>query len=985
LHLFSGSTSHDRTPAPLLLPGLRKSATIGINQDASEDDAPMDEEVFVFGSFRLIPAQRLLAEGGKPVRLGNRALDILVALVERAGATVPKEELIARAWPDTVVEDAALRVHVAALRKALGDGRGGMRYVANHVGRGYAFVAPIRRENAASPPAVPDGADLAGNLPALLTRAVGRDEIILALTTQLARRRFMTIVGPGGIGKTTVAVAVADRARASYKDGVWFVDLASLSDPDLVPSAVAAALGVHPSGGDHTRALAAWLRDKTALLMLDSCEHVIGAAASLAETLLKAAPGVIILTTSREPLRAEGETLHRLAVLELPADPNMSADEALRYSAVQLFNERATAAMDEFVIADADVPAVLEICRRLDGIPLALELAAARVGAFGVRDLAAHLDDRFRLLTAGRRTALPRHQTLSAALDWSYQLLPEEERKVLRRVAVFTGEFPLEAGIAVTADPGSSGIVDCIANLVGKSLVTVDVRGEVAQYRLLDTTRLYALEKLRSAGEFRLTARCHAEYYIALFASAEAESESQSQAQWLDIYGRHLANVRAALDWAMSPDGDRQIGVALTVAALPLWVQLSLFDECRERVEQALSGLDDGQPVTARWRMQLSAGFAWALTYGVGRAREAGPTWATTLRLAEELDDRSYRLRALWSLCIDQFNNGNLRAALEFARQFADLTARSSDTIELLMADRLLATAYHYFGDQGEARHHIDRALALLGNLAQQQIVRVRFDMRVSTHYFQARILWLQGFAEQALRVVEHNIEEGNAVGQALSFCSVLGQGACPIALWTGNLDAAERYGALLLDHTERHPIRLWNIWARCFLGLVIAKRGDTGAGLQALRGGLELAGEAKFLPRFLLLLGEFAASLGETGEIGRALETIEEALTRCKARDEGWYVAELLRIKGELILLQNAVNARAAAEEYFLDALDCARRQDALSWELRTARSLARLWRDRHRTAEARELLHPVCNRFTEGFATADLKSARVLLDTLR
>jgi hypothetical protein len=193
---------------------------------------------------------------------------------------------------------------------------------------------------------------------------------------------------------------------------------------------------------------------------------------------------------------------------------------------------------------------------------------------------------------------------------------------------------------------------------------------------------------------------------------------------------------------------------------------------------------------------------------------------------------------------------------------------------------------------------------------------------------FQARILWLQGFAAQALRVVEHNIEEGNAVGQALSFCSVLGQGACPIALWTGNLDAAERYGALLLEHTERHPIRLWNIWVQCFLGLVTARRGDVDTGLRALRGGLELAGGAKFLPRFLLLIGEFTAFLGKTGENGLALVTIDEVLARCKARDERWYLAELLRIKGELILLQDAVNAPAVAEEYFREALECARRQ---------------------------------------------------------
>jgi predicted ATPase/DNA-binding winged helix-turn-helix (wHTH) protein len=945
----------------------------------------MDEEVFAFGSFRLIPAQRTLFEDRKALRLGSRAFDILVALIERAGQTISKEELIARAWPDTVVEEAALRVHVAALRKALGHGRDGKRYIANHVGRGYAFIAPVTRENAPLATAVPDGADVAGSLPALLTRVVGRDEIILALTTQLARRRFMTIVGPGGIGKTTVAVAVADRARASYKDGVWFVELASLSDPDLVPSAVSAALGVHPSGGDHTRALAAWLRDKAALLVLDSCEHVIGAAASLAEMLLKAAPGVSILTTGREPLRAEGETLHRLAALELPADSIMFAAEALHYSAVQLFNERAAAAVDGFTLTDVDIPAILEICRRLDGIPLALELAAARVGVFSVRDLAAHLDDRFRLLTSGRRTALPRHQTLSAALDWSYQLLAEEERAVLRRLSIFAGEFSLEAAVAVAANPGSPEIVDHIANLIAKSLVAADPRGGVAQYRLLDTTRLYTLEKLKNLEEFQQIARRHAAYYLAVFTPAEAESESLPQAEWLNIYGRHLANVRAAIDWAFSPDGDPQIGVTLTIAVVPLWVQLSLFSECRERVERALAIIDREDAATTRQRMQLSAALGWSLMYGVGRAREAGPAWTTTLELAEKLGDTAYRLRALWTLCIDQFNNGDLRAALDFARRFAGLADQTGDAIDLMMADRLLATALHYFGDQREAHHHIDRALDQLAALARQpQIVRVRFEMRVSTHYFQARILWLQGFAEQALRVVEHNIEEGNAVGQALTFCSVLGQGACPIALWAGDLNAAERYGMMLREHTERHPIRLWQIWARCFSGLVTTRQGDIKAGLRALRGGLEEAGEARFLPRFLLLLGELAACLGKAGEIALGLETVDAALARCEARDEGWYIPELFRIRGELVLLEDAADATAAAERHLQRALDYAHYQDALSWELRAVTSLARLWHDQGRTAEARDLLGSVYGHFSEGFETADLQHAKILLTQL-
>jgi DNA-binding winged helix-turn-helix (wHTH) protein len=429
-----------------------------MNCEVHQDDSPVDEETFAFGSFRLIPAQRVLLEDGKPLHLGSRALDILVTLVEGAGETIRKDQLIARVWPDTVVDEGALRVHVAALRKALGDGRATKRYIANNPGRGYTFVAPVTREHPRKPIAIPDGASAANNLPVPLNRVVGRDETIATLTAQLAQRRLLTIVGPGGIGKTTVAVAVAEALSASYADGVWFVGLASLSDPELVPSAVSAALGISQSGANPISGMTAWLRDMQAVIVLDSCEHVVGAAAALAEAVLKAAPGVRILATSREPLRAEGERLHRLASLDVPpASGDVEPDEALRYSAVQLFNDRAMAAVDGFALDAANVAAVLEICRRLDGAPLALELAAARVDVFGVMELAAHLDDRFRVLTSGRRTALPRHQTLGAMLDWSYNLLPTTEAAVLRRLSVFAADFALDAAVAVAgglSEPG---------------------------------------------------------------------------------------------------------------------------------------------------------------------------------------------------------------------------------------------------------------------------------------------------------------------------------------------------------------------------------------------------------------------------------------------------------------------------------------------------------------------------------------------------
>jgi tetratricopeptide (TPR) repeat protein len=380
--------------------------------------------------------------------------------------------------------------------------------------------------------------------------------------------------------------------------------------------------------------------------------------------------------------------------------------------------------------------------------------------------------------------------------------------------------------------------------------------------------------------------------------------------------------------------------------------------------------------------MQLSAALGWALMYGVGRARETSAAWQTTLELAERLGSTRYRRHALWGLCIDQFNTGNVRTALDFARRFAALVENSTAPIELMMAERILATAHHYLGDQSGARQHIDRALAYDRALAGQSgTVSAGFDLRVSAHYFQARILWLQGFAEQALRVVALNIKEGQALGQALSFCSVLGQSACPIAFLAGDLDAAESYGAMLLDHTERHPVRLWNIWARCFLGLVTARRGDIPGGLRALREGLQQAGDASFLPRFLLLQGEQARYLQIAGAADQAIGNLDQMLARCQARDENWYVPELLRLKGEVLLAQDAA---ADVEDLFLRSLDEAGRQGALAWELRSATSLARLWRQRRRRSAATSLLRPVCARLTEGFASADVRAASALLEDL-
>jgi predicted ATPase/DNA-binding winged helix-turn-helix (wHTH) protein len=542
---------------------------------------------FSFGSFRLIPERQLLVGGEKPVNLGGRGLELLHALVEHSGKVVSKDELIARIWPDTCVSESNLKVQIAALRRALGEGRRGDRYIATVSGRGYRFVAPVERHGTSrvqGETAAPEH-----NLSLGWTRPLGRDNILDALLLELPVRRFITIVGPGGIGKTTVALALANMLLESYRDGVWLVDLAALRDPDCVPRAIAAALGIPAEGG--TRALPFILRHKNMLIVLDCCEHLIGAVASIAGDIVSAAPELHVIATSREPLRANGETVRRLGPLATPPEGEpLTVAEAIQFPAIQLFVERATSAHQGFDLNENNVRVVAEICRRLDGIALAIELAARRTDAFAAPELLSLLKDRFQLLTHGRRTDLPRHQTLAAAIDWSYELLPENERVVLSRLSVFVGTFLLESAIAVVSDDKESeaNIAADIGNLVAKSLVSVETSGQSLQYRLLDSMRAYARQKLEQSGEVADLLRRHARYHLELFRRAEAEWENRPPEDWLADYGRCIDDVRAGLNWAFSDGADADLGAALTAMSGPSWIHLSLVDECRHKTDRAL-------------------------------------------------------------------------------------------------------------------------------------------------------------------------------------------------------------------------------------------------------------------------------------------------------------------------------------------------------------------------------------------------------------
>jgi tetratricopeptide (TPR) repeat protein len=486
--------------------------------------------------------------------------------------------------------------------------------------------------------------------------------------------------------------------------------------------------------------------------------------------------------------------------------------------------------------------------------------------------------------------------------------------------------FSLEAASAVVASPEltPSEVVDSLANLVAKSLVAAEVDGTVARYRLLDTTRAYALEKLAESGERDLFACRHAEYYQDLFERAEAELEARPAAEWLTDYGLRIDNLRAALDWAFSPGGDASIGVALTAAAVPLWMHLSLLDECRTRVERALSTIEGEESSDARREMKLHAALGASLMY---TRSPTGPgfsaAWTKALEITEDLDDTEYRLRSLWGLWFFHSDSGRHRVALALAERFCTLAANQPDPNDRRIGERMIGVTQYFLDNLPSARRHVERVLADYVTSDYRHSIRFQIDLRMTARMFLARILWLQGFPDQAMRAAKSSIEDARATNHAVTLCYALSLAACQTALLIGDLATAEHHVGMLLDHSTRHALARWHAFGLCHQGVLFIKRGDIVTGLRPLRADFDELGEANNAFRLLTILTEMAEALGCAGQIRDGLVIIEEAIARSERTEERWSIAEFLRVKGELLLRQGAQGAAAAAEDYFRQALD--------------------------------------------------------------
>ncbi|KAB0495580.1 ATP-binding protein [Pseudomonas vancouverensis] len=924
------------------------------------------EQAVHFGPYRVYPGQRLVMEADHPLRLSRRAMDILLILLEHAGDVVSKQQLIARVWPDTVVEDINLRVHMAALRKALGDGQAGQRYIITVAQRGYSFVAPYSREDVEQTHSPQSLQPNRHNLPVRRTRLIGRQSLVDSLVAQLPRQRFITLVGPGGIGKTSVALRVAEQLIGRYRDGIRLLDLAPIRCPLMINGHLATLLDLALHDDEPMNGLASFLRDRQMLLVIDNCEHLIDAIAQLSESILRGAPQVHILATSRESLRAEGEVVQRLESLDCPPPiAVLDRTQALRFSALQLFVERATASHDSFELHDDELPLLVEVCHRLDGIPLAIELAAAQVGTFGLKGLLAQLQSSFRVLTQPCHLPPGRQQTLRATLDWSFNLLNACEQTCLRRLGVFRGSFTLESAAAVIVgehiEPGE--VLGSITQLVAKSLLNVEVADEDVYYRLLDTTRSYALERLLQTADLPATRERHAKRCLALMQQAQSDWETIATDQWIERYARTLEDIRAALDWGLNAQGPQTLAISLAASSTPLWQELSLLKEHGGYVRKALALLDQSQAPCPQLKIALKLALGSACYHAQGGTAETVGAFVSARELAKACNDVTGQLRAISGHMAVNLSGGHYQMALQQSRQF-DQFGFDNDAVMSLSAQRLRVLALHFSGDQAQARHSAEQVLqrmAQSGSLNRfTHGFGVQYDQSVASLTILARILWLQGHPEQAWRTARQALDIALHINHGTSICYTLALSGCLIAYYNGDVQSARDLLRLLLEQAQKHSVPLFYAWAQHYAQVI---------------GGCETPSIKRPAAG---LIKEIMVTL-DGGPADDAL------LERAQNGAAGWSTAEILRARARALLQEDCPVKTATAETVLLRALQVAKTQGALAFELRSATSLAQLWQRQGRYRQALELLTPIYQRFSEGFATPDVQAVKQLLGELQ
>lgn len=937
------------------------------------------ELCFAFGAYRLVPGRQLLLVDSQQVKLGGRAFELLRLLVQRSGQLVTKDELMAAAWPGTFVHESNLKVNMWNLRRALGDTRINPRYLATIAGRGYMFVAGV--ETMIADLAHMDNlpADGVASRPLLLRHIIGREMEIADALDALKHRRHVTLVGAGGIGKTTVAVAAARAYADRCPDGVCFVDLAAIDDVQLLPVAMVTALGIKGNPGNGFGAILDYLRPRRMLVVLDNCEHVLSAATMFANCL--AAKGGLsrLLATSRVPLDTEAEHLIRIGALAWPdAERGLDRQRAIRFPAVELFARRA-AEWAGYEIGDRDWDAVASICRAVEGLPLAIELAAAQLESHRPTELLATLDRHLGFPNPRRDGVPPRHETMLATIDWSYRLLPPKEAALFRAISVFADMFELEDAIAIAAPAGLDpvDVTTGLGGLVAKSLLTAKVNGPALRYRLLDSTRRYAVGKRRGDSADAMLLEQHAVRMLALFQRSEEEWNWLDTREWIARYASRFADLRAALGWAYGKDGDVHMGIELTVAALMLWSETSILSEAQGRAEQALA-LAETIACDDLLKAKLACSLGWSLFYARKMTGEGETVWHDAIAFARKARNLEYEQRGLVGLAFYLLQVGKIGEAILYLEEANALSERYHDWTSAPEGERALAWAKAHRGEFAVSGKVLDRLAAQYAlpkgalRMARQDVYRV-----VTIRCYLPFVAWMTGRADYAIAATREAVELAGQAGHWVSQANALGLAALPLALETGDMAALRHYSAQMQANMDSEAIPRWMPVHRYFAAVLRHLQGDEAA-WRDVGAAIDEMIECRYLLRIPMYIGGFARVLVQAGHLDAARDRIGAALRFQEEQGELWCRPELLRIEASILL---ADGDALHAEQRLREALGVAQGIGAMSFELRIAGDIAALLIDAGRRAEATELLGPIYAKFGEGFGTQDMLAASRLL----
>jgi predicted ATPase/DNA-binding winged helix-turn-helix (wHTH) protein len=934
--------------------------------------------VYQVGKSEVDLGQRILRSRGRPIPLGSRAFAIIEVLASAAGELVSKDEIIARVWPNAIVEENTLTVHVSAVRRALSADRGAL---ITDSGRGYRLLGTWQAPQQDAKPSTLSPLQLTkrpaqpflNNLPSATSELVGRDNPRRNLLGLLSAYRVVTVTGHAGMGKTALALDVARTLFPSFQGDAWVVELAPVMNPSLVTPVVARSLGVPTTSRDISPATIAQLMGtRKLLLVLDNCEHVIDPAARLAETLVRLCPNVTLLATSREILRIEGEHVFRLLPLDVPPTDEPDPDRILEYSSVRLFLDRLRALRSDFRPGENALTAIAAICRRLDGIPLAVELAAAHAATFGPEQLAAGIDDRFSLLTRGRRTSLPRHQTLRAALDWSYDLLTDSERQTLLSLAILIGPFSLQtvSEIATCEEEPAPVVLGSLDGLVAKSLIVAESQSVVVRFRLLETTRSYALGRLIESGQHDRVAARHARYFTKLLEDTELDWAGRPKAAFPTISDSEAGNLAIAIDWAFSATGDPRLGIGLTIAAIPHLLHLSLANECCLYASRALAVLETDPDHEPREEMELLTGRGLASLYTTPEAQGIRATLTCARAIADRLKDDRYRLRTCWGLCFSCLQDGDFLTARDLVDEFHELASMMDEPHAIMFADQWRGGILHVLGDQLKARQDTERLLSKSD---------ISIDRRAVALSVLSAILWLQGRIGLSKQYWKESEQDAMSTSDPIVLCTILGGQGGNLQISCGDIEEANRTLKILRESATRYELGYWLLWADCFEGALLVKLGELEKGQETMGSIFSERPEVASHPRFAILRTLYAEALLRQGQTERALSFISAALDEAKRKGQWFILPEYLRVQGEAAANQGGPTAIDNALSSLREGLELARRQGSLVWQLRSAMSLARL--SPEPSNRAFDDLAKAYAQFADGHDTDDLKAARTLL----